>query len=113
MNQSELTQHLKKHLTSQLTKIFTEASKRSLITTVIAQIDFERLLLMSAQRKAYGAPPKHHDLYADVTPEAIWSWELTSPSLYIEPASFLRELLSHREAMQSMAYPIQSLQKLV
>jgi len=67
------------------------------------KIDFDRILLTSAQRKPYGAAPKHHDLYADETPEAIWSWELATPSLYLEPAAFLRELHIYRETMQSLA----------
>ena len=59
----------------------------------LSKINFERVLLQSAQRKPYGAAPKHHDLYADETAEAIWSWELASPSLYLEPPTFLREIL--------------------
>ena len=79
----------------------------------VDKINYERVLLQSAQRKPYGAAPRHHDLYADETPEAIWSWELATPSLYLDPATFLREVLQHRETMQSLANLIHSLQKLI
>lgn len=75
----------------------------------LAKINFERVLLQSAQRKPYGEVPKHHDVYADETSNAIWSWELASPSLYLEPVTYLREVLSHRESMQSQASLINSL----
>ena len=83
------------------------------MTSFLDKINYERVLLQSAQRKPYGAAPRHHDLYADETPEAIWSWELATPSLYLEPANFLREVLQHRETMQSLANLTHSLQRLV
>lgn len=57
-------------------------------------------------------PPKHCDLYADSTPEAVWAWELTQPSLYIEPVPLYKETLSTRETVQSQANLIQSLHRL-
>ena len=77
------------------------------------RIDFERLIQQSAQRKPLGNAPKQHDLYLDETPEAIWAWELVSPSLYIEPASLLREVQKTRESLSSQAQLIQSLAKLI
>lgn len=70
-------------------------------------------MLTSALRKAYGAAPKHHDLYADETEAALWTWELTNPSIYIEPTSRLKDVLHLREQMQSSASLIQELQKLI
>ena len=58
---------------------------------------------MCAQRKSHGATPKQHDLYVDETEEALWTWELTQPSLYLEPLTFVKDLNAHREAMQSFA----------
>ena len=103
-----------------MTAIFTEPNvaginnpDKQAMQTFLNKIDFDRVLLQSAQRKAYGAAPRHHDLYADETPEAIWSWELATPSLYLEPPAFLRDVIAHRETMQSLASVIQSLQKLL
>ena len=73
------------------------------MNTFYNKIDFDRVLQLSAQRKAYGAAPKHHDLYADETVEAIWSWELATPSLYLEPQSYLKDVISFRESMQGFA----------
>lgn len=83
-----------------------------MLNAFVSKIDFDRVLLNSAQRKALGAPPKHHDLYADETPEAVWAWELTQSSLYIEPMGLLKETLAVRETVQSQASLIQALQKL-
>ncbi len=47
------------------------------VTNFVGKIDFANLILMCAQRKSYGATPKQHDLYADETEEALWTWELT------------------------------------
>lgn len=80
--------------------------------TFIGKIDFDRVLLSAALRKAYGAPPKHIDLYADKTPEAVWAWELGTPTVYIDPQSLLKETLAVRETLQCLAGLIQSLQKL-
>lgn len=77
-------------------------------------MNFEKVLLQSAQRKPYGEVPRHpHDLYADETASALWSWELASPSLYLEPPAYLREVLTYRDSMQSLANLIHSLQKLL
>lgn len=70
-------------------------------------------MLTSAQRKAYGDPPKHHDLYADETEEAVWAWELVQPSLFLEPISVLREVLKIRENLQSQSQLITSLSKVI
>jgi len=67
---------LQSKLSQKLSEILTLASERQLLRSFLAKIDFEALLLVSAQRKAYGDPPKHHDLYADETKEAVWAWEL-------------------------------------
>ena len=39
---------------------------------------------MNASRKSYGNTPKQFDLYSDETAAALWTWELTSPTLYLE-----------------------------
>ena len=83
------------------------------MTTFLAKINFDKVLLQSAQRKPYGEIPRHHDLYADETASALWSWELAQPSLYLEPATYLREVLQHRDSMQSLANIIHSMQKLL
>ena len=79
------------------------------MTNFLAKINFDKVLLQSAQRKPYGEMPRHHDLYADETADAIWSWELASPSLYLEPPAYLRDVLQHRDSMQSLANLIHSL----
>lgn len=103
---------LKKRLQVQLAINLSESRNRSMLNAFVSKIDFDRVLLNSAQRKALGAPPKHHDLYADETPEAVWAWELTQSSLYIEPMGLLKETLAVRENVQSQASLIQALQKL-
>ena len=116
----QLVDTIRKYFADKLTAIFTEPSMegsdspdKQRMQTFMSKIDFDRVLLQSAQRKAYGAAPRHHDLYADETPEAIWSWELATPSIYLEPPAFLRDVISHREVMQGLASIIQSLQKLM
>jgi hypothetical protein len=69
----------------------------------VERIDFEKVLLSSALRKAYGAAPKHTDLYTDKTEEAVWAWELTTPTLYVEPPAFCREMMSVRETLIGLA----------
>jgi len=68
-----------------LVTIFSEESKKSVLKAFVRKIDFDRVLHSAALRKAYGAPPKHIDLYADKTPEAIWAWELGTPTVYLDP----------------------------
>ena len=63
-------------------------------------------------RKAYGQPPKNADLYTDKTAGAVWSWELTTANLYLEPVALLRETLSSRETMSCLQGLIQALNKL-
>lgn len=63
------------------------------------KIDFERVLNASALRKAYGAPPKHIDLYTDKTPNAVWAWELGTPAVYFDPPRLLKESLAVRETL--------------
>ena len=72
-----------------------------IVSKFVGQIDFSNLILMCAQRKSYGATPRQHDLYVDETADALWTWELTQPSLYLEPLSFVKDLNAHREAMMS------------
>ena len=85
MPQLELVAHLKQRLLRVIETIFTEERKKSVLKAFVAKIDFDRVLLSAALRKAYGAPPKHIDLYADKSPEAIWAWELGTPAVYLDP----------------------------
>ena len=78
----------------------------------VARINFQKLLLSCAMRKAFGQPPKNADLYTDKTPGAVWAWELTTANLYLEPAALLRETLSTRETLSGLQGLIQSLNKL-
>ena len=50
----------------------------------MTQLDLNELLLMNAQRKTYGNAPKQFDLYTDETDAALWTWELTQPSLFLD-----------------------------
>ena len=100
---------LKDKFTSKLAQNFTKVTEIKLMTNFLAKINFDKVLLQSAQRKPYGEMPRHHDLYADETADAIWSWELASPSLYLEPPAYLRDVLQHRDSMQSLANLIHSL----
>ena len=112
LNQEDLIAHLKAHLSSLLDTIFTESHKRALLRAFEAKINFEKLLLSSAMRKAYGMVPKNADLYTDKTPEAVWTWELTTANLYLEPLAILKETLSTRETLSCLGGLITSLRKL-
>ena len=79
--------------------ILTENREKLLLQEFIVKIDFKKVLLKYAQRRAYGAPPKNHDLYSDETLEAIWAWELVTPTLFLEPPSFFREAQQVRESL--------------
>ena len=81
-NQADLVVLLRQTLNKSLQDNFTEESE--LLDKFMGQVDFNKLLLMNAQRKSYGVTPKEYDLYSDETEVCLWTWELTSPSLYLE-----------------------------
>jgi hypothetical protein len=113
LNQAGLVVALKHKLQTQLEQaLFTERRDKTTLTTFMAKIDFDKVLLTAAQRKALGKAPKHHDLYTDLTPEAVWVWELTTPSLYLEPASFLKQTLAVKESLSNLSGLIHALSKL-
>ena len=76
------------------------------------QVDFNSLLLMNAQRKSYGVTPQLYDLYSDETDVSLWTWELTSPSLYLE-SSHLKNVNNLRQSLSQQSQLISSLTKLV
>ena len=71
--------------------------KESQLDSFIAMIDFNDLLMMNAQRKNYGHTPKQFDLYTDETRAALWTWELASPSLYLDSA-YLKTVMTMRQS---------------
>ena len=86
--------------------------KRAQLDSFLARLDIDDLLVMNAQRKSYGQMPKQLDLYADTSIAALWTWELASPSLYLESAH-LKKVLSLRHSMSQQGHLIQSLAKLL
>ena len=67
---------------------------------------------MNAQRKSYGVTPQLYDLYSDETEVSLWTWELTSPSLYLE-SSHLKNVNNLRQSLSQQSQLISSLTKLV
>ena len=78
----------------------------------MGHVDFNSLLLMNAQRKSYGITPTLYDLYSDETEVCLWTWELTSPSLYLE-SSYLKNVNNLRQSLSQQSQLITSLTKLV
>lgn len=96
LNQTSLVKVLRTALQQALEPHFTEKSGQ--LGSFMTRLDLNDLLVMNAQRKSYGQTPKQFDLYADEAVAALWTWELASPSLYLESAH-LKKVLSLRHSL--------------
>jgi len=84
-----------------LTNYFVSTEKAVQVTSehieiFMAIVDFDNLLLLNAQRKSYGVPPKNFNLWEDESEEAVWAWELVAPSLHLANAYILKKKLANR-----------------
>lgn len=85
---------------------------RRQLDSFLDSLDINDILMMNATRKSYGQTPKQFDLYADTSKAALWTWELASPGLYLEPAH-LKKVQSLRQSLSQQGHLIQSLAKLL
>lgn len=71
------------------------------------------MLLNGAVRRSYGVTPQNlTTVYDDETSAALWTWELTQPSLYFN-ATILKSLLAHRLVLSQLNYEIAALHKVI